>query len=421
MKLKATISTLKGEIRIPASKSHTIRAVALAGIADGTSVLHNPLYSADAISCIEGIKEFGAEITQGVHLTVKGTGGLPLPSCKKIDVGNSGTSLRILTGLASLAGFPIMFDGDNSIRNRPMIPLLSALEKLGARVESTGGKCPFTITGPVSGGKTTVNGISSQFLTALLITCPLAKSDTEITVENLHEKPYVEITLDWLRKLSVNFEQKGLDWFFIPGGQKYPAFEKSIPADFSSATFAACSAAITGSEVLIKGLDFSDHQGDKEVFTFLKQMGTEITHTPDGVIVKGRDLRGIDIDMNNTPDALPALAVAGCMAKGTTRLLNVAQARLKECDRIAAMATELTKMGAKVEELKDGLIIHQSSLKGTRLHGYDDHRMVMALSLAGMVAEGETVIDTAESVRITYPGYVEDMKGIGAKLELLAE
>ena len=189
MKLRIEKSFLKGEIRIPASKSHTIRAVALAGIAEGKSVLKNPLYSADAISCIEGIKEFGALVSQDTHLEITGTGGLPLPSCQKIDVGNSGTSLRILTGLASLANFPIMFDGDNSIRNRPMIPLLSALEKLGAKIDSTGGKCPFTITGPISGGKTTINGISSQFLTSLLIACPLAGNDTEIVVENLHERP----------------------------------------------------------------------------------------------------------------------------------------------------------------------------------------------------------------------------------------
>ncbi len=420
MKLKIEKSALKGVIRIPASKSHTIRAVALAGIAEGKSVLKNPLYSADAISCIDGIKELGALVTQDNDLVITGTGGLPLPTCKKIDVGNSGTSLRILTGLASLANFPIMFDGDNSIRNRPMIPLLSALEKLGVKVESTGGKCPFTITGPLTGGKTTVNGISSQFLTALLIACPLASHDTEIMVENLHERPYVEITLDWLRKLNIRFEQKGLDWFYIPGGQIYKAFKRSIPADFSSSTFAACAAAITGSEVLIKGLDFADHQGDKEIFTFLQKMGAKITHTPEGVIVNSNELRGIDIDMNNTPDALPALAVTGCFAKGTTRLLNVAQARLKECDRINGIATELSKMGANIEELQDGLVIHESDLHGTEVHGYDDHRMVMALSIAGMAASGETFVDTAEAIRITYPTYVEDMKAIGANMESVA-
>ncbi len=418
MRLKINKSILQGKIRIPASKSHTIRAVALAGIAEGKSVLKNPLLSADTISCIEGIQEFGADVVQGNTLEITGTGGLPKPDCKKIDVGNSGTSLRILAGLASLADFPILFDGDSSIRKRPMIPLLSALENIGASVQSTEGKCPFTITGPIIGGQTTVDGISSQFLTSLLLACPLASGNTEIVAENLHERPYVEMTLDWLKRLNISFEQNGLDRFRIPGGQKYQAFQRSIPADFSSATFVACAAAVTGSEILIKGLDFSDHQGDKEIFNFLMNMGAQIEHVPDGVIVKGGDLMGTDIDMNNTPDALPVFAVAGCYAKGTTRLLNVDQARYKECDRISAAATELSKMGADIEEMKDGLIIHQSTLKGCEVHGYHDHRMVMALSVAGMIAEGETFVDTAESIRITYPGYLEDMKAIGARMEI---
>lgn len=410
---------MHGAIRIPASKSHTIRAVALAGVAGGKSILRNPLYSADTISCIEGIQEFGAEVSQSSDLIITGTGGLPKSTCKKIDVGNSGTSLRILTGLASLAGFPIIFDGDSSIRKRPMLPLLSALKQLGASVQSTDGKCPFTITGPIRGGRATVNGISSQFVTSLLLACPLAKEDTEIIVENLYEKPYVEITLDWLRKLGINFEHDQLSRFHIKGGQHYEAFNRSIPADFSSATFSACAASITNSEVLIKGLDFADHQGDKEIFTFLRQMGVTLEHTSGGVLVKGGDLTGIDIDMNNTPDALPAFAVVGCLAKGTTRLMNVAQARLKECDRISCIALELKKMGAKIEELEDGLVIHQSTLKGAEVNGYNDHRMVMALSVAGMIAEGETLVDTAESYRITYPGYVDDMRAIGASIELV--
>jgi 3-phosphoshikimate 1-carboxyvinyltransferase len=252
----------------------------------------------------------------------------------------------------------------------------------------------------------------------LLLACPLASGDTEIIAENLHEKPYVEMTLDWLRKLDISFEQNGLDWFRIPGRQKYQAFQRSIPADFSSATFVACAAAVTGSEILIKGLDFSDHQGDKEIFNFLMNMGAQIRHVQEGVIVKGGDLRGIDIDMNNTPDALPVFAVTGCFAKGTTRLLNVAQARYKECDRISAVAAELSKMGAAIEELADGLIIHHSALKGCEVHGYHDHRMVMALTVAGMIAEGETFVDTAESINITYPGYMEDMKAIGARMEI---
>lgn len=422
MYLKSEKTKLNGSISIPASKSHTIRAVAIACMADGVSTLIEPLDSEDAKSSLEAATEFGAEIThKEKSIEIKGIGGKPIDSACLIDVGNSGTTLRIFTALAALTSHPIRFDGDSSIRQRPMTNLFSALEKIGASFYTPNQKCPFTVRGPITGGTTVVDGISSQFLTALLFAAPLSTGDTEIQVENLHEKPYVEITLDWLRNQGIRFEQKGLDWFKVYGNQQFKPFTKRIPADFSSATFALCAAAITQSEVLITGLDFSDHQGDKEVFNFFEKMGAEIIRKDEGVLVRGKELRGIDIDMNNTPDALPAMAVAACCAKGETRLLNVAQARLKECDRIAAMASELGKMGALVEELPDGLIIKNSSLKGTKLHGYDDHRMVMSLSIAAMVAEGTTEIDTAESIKITYPTFISDMNALGANLKLFEQ
>jgi 3-phosphoshikimate 1-carboxyvinyltransferase len=420
VKLRSSVSRLSGEISVPASKSHTIRAVAIASIAQGVSIIKNPLMSDDAQSALSGAREIGASVELGTHWQIKGIGGAPGAACRYINVGNSGTSLRILTGLCALGEYPVTFDGDKSIRQRPMQPLLSALENLGATVvESGDGKCPFTICGPMQGGTTRVSGISSQFLTALLIACPLAPRDSEITVDNLNEKPYVEITLDWLRRLGIRFEQRGLDWFRVFGGQHYPAFERHVPADFSSATFPLCAAAITGSEILIKGLDFDDHQGDKAVFTYLSRMGMHFRHTNEGIVVSGGFLKGIDIDMNSTPDALPAMAVTACFAEGTTRLLNVPQARLKECDRIAAATRELRKMGAQIEELPDGMVIHHSPLHGTRVHGYDDHRMVMSLALAGMAADGETTVDTAESASVTYPTFVEDMRSLGADLTLL--
>jgi 3-phosphoshikimate 1-carboxyvinyltransferase len=344
LKIKSVKSHLTGEIRIPASKSHTIRALAIAGMAEGKSVLENPLIASDTISCINGIKKFGAAVKMNSDIEITGIKGVLSPHCKKIDTGNSGTTLRILSALAALASHPVTFDGDASIRKRPMIPLLSALENLGVEIISTNGKCPLTVRGPIKGGKTTVNGISSQFVTALLIACPLAEGDSEIIVENLHEKPYLEITLDWLERQGIKYENKGLDWFKIKGGQQYKSYTRAIPADFSSAAFSLCAAAIAGSDVLIKGLDFSDHQGDKNVFGYIEKMGALIKHTSEGVLVSNNKLSGMEIDMNATPDALPALAVVACFAEGKTRLYNVAQARLKECDRISAVATELKKM-----------------------------------------------------------------------------
>jgi 3-phosphoshikimate 1-carboxyvinyltransferase len=386
-------------------------------MAKGESLLRSPLESSDARAAFRAAAEFGATIREeGSNWLINGIGGIIDPAASFVDVANSGTSLRIFSAMAALGSKYITFDGDKSIRKRPMTPLLTALRNLGASVKAYQDKCPFTIRGPFSGGVTTVNGISSQFVTALLLAAPLAQGDTEILVEDLHERPYVEITLDWLRSQNIVFEQQGLDWFKIKGNQSYTAFDRQIPADFSSATFALCAAAITKSEILIQGLDFNDHQGDKAVFDYLQQMGVLIRHETKGTRVIGQDLNGIRIDMNATPDALPAMAVVACFARGTTHLLNVEQARLKECDRISAVTTELRKMGAEIEELRDGLIIKHSPLKSANVHGYDDHRMVMALAIAGMAVEGKTTVDTAEAVSVTYPGFRDDMNILGANI-----
>ncbi len=418
MKLISQTSKLTGSIDIPGSKSHTIRAVAIATMAEGRSILHKPLMSNDTISAIKAAEILGAKIeSKEDTLIIDGIGNKSIPDNISIDVGNSGTTLRIFTALAATFDKPIKFDGDNSVRNRLMTPLFDALRPLGAKIESNNDKCPFTITGPISGGKTIVDGISSQFLTALLFSTPLIKGDTEIIVDNLHERSYVSITLDWLNKQNINYKNTGLEHFIVKGNQNFNSFDSRIAADFSSATFAVCASAITKSEILITGLDFEDYQGDKAVFEYLKKMGLEVKHTNEGVLVKGDKLKGTYLDINDTPDALPALAVTACFAEGKTTLANVKQARIKECDRIAASAKELKKMGAIIEELPDGLVIEGHPLTGTQVHGYDDHRMVMALALAGMGAKGDTTIDTAEAISVTYPSFIEDYQKLGAVLK----
>jgi 3-phosphoshikimate 1-carboxyvinyltransferase len=417
--LHSQASKLSGTIDIPGSKSHTIRAIAIATLAEGTSVLHKPLLSDDTESAIIAAKAMGAKVEFKKHkLVIEGIGNQDIPDNIFIDVGNSGTTLRIFTAIAATRNKRVTFDGDHSVRQRLMTPLFDALKNLGAHIVSENDKCPFSISGPVTGGKTEIDGISSQFLTALLFATPLIEGDTEITVNNLHEKPYVSITLDWLNKQNIRYTNKGLNYFAVQGRQKYTSYDARIAADFSSATFAVCAAAITQSELLITGLDFNDYQGDKAVFGYLEKMGMEIEHTNNGVKVSANDLKGCELDINDTPDALPALAAAACYAQGKTVLANVKQARLKECDRIAAMATELSKMGAKVEEMPDGIIIEGSPLIGTAVHGYHDHRMVMALALAGMGAKGITSIDTAEAISVTYPSFIDDYKKLGAAFKL---
>lgn len=420
MLLKVKNSCPSGAVKIPGSKSHTIRAVCFASLAEGTSTIRSPLLSADTESAIKACEVLGAEILRDDEiLKIRGFAGVPQPRGSIIDVGNSGTTLRIASAMAALASQPVAFTGDRQIQTRPMAPLAEALEPLGAEMvfAKDNGMAPFTIKGPLKGGGTSVEAVTSQFLSALLMTVPLCPAETEITVYNLNEKPYVDLTLWWLDRLGIQYEKREDYGFFrIPGGQFYRSFERAVPGDFSSATFFMVQAAVSGGEFMLENLDCSDPQGDKVVLDYLSNMGAAVEAVAGSVRVRGKALKGIEIDMNATPDALPAMAVAGCFAEGETVLKNVPQARLKETDRIKTMCAELKKMGADIRELPDGLVIRKSRLHAASLCGHDDHRLVMALSLAGLNTEGETVIDTAESVRITFPDYVEKMKQCGAEM-----
>jgi 3-phosphoshikimate 1-carboxyvinyltransferase len=424
MELIVRKSRLAGEVVIPGSKSHTIRAVAIASLASGKSIIRSPLVSSDTQAAVDCYRALGARIDTSdskVWKVVGTAGQIKVPE-KNIDVGNSGTTLRIAMGSAALAqaGQSITFTGDQQIQSRPVGPLMDALSNLGAKCTSlkNNGKAPVKVTGKLKGGKTTIAASTSQYLSSLLLSAPLAPNDTEIEVTLLNEPGYVQMTLDWLDKQGIEYKNENMRLFKIKGNQNYKAFDITIPADFSSATFFLCAAAIVADEVTLSGLDFSDSQPDKAVVDYLKAMGADICIEPTSVTIKAAVLKGVELDMNKTPDALPAMAVTAAFAEGQTCLLNVPQARAKETDRISALACELKKMAIDVEELPDGLIIRQSRPKPAELHGWADHRIVMALSLAGLSLGGQCTIDTAEAMSVTFPDYVELMKSIGAQMEL---
>jgi 3-phosphoshikimate 1-carboxyvinyltransferase len=420
MKLTVTKSTLAGTVEIPGSKSHTIRAVAIASLAGGTSTIRKPLVAADTMAAVEAYSLLGAQITRPDEWIVNGADAQPRVPDNVIDVANSGTTLYVALGSAALVDGVTVFTGDDQIRRRPAQPLIDALNALGARVESTrrNGMAPIIVRGPMTGGHVRIDGSkTSQYLTSLLLNCPLAKGDTVIEVTNLVEQPYVEMTLGWLAEQGIQVENEGFERFTIPGRQSYREFDKPIPADFSSATFFLCAAAVTGSDITLLGLDMNDTQGDKAVVDMLMEMGCKIDLLENGLRIIGGNLRGGTFDLGDTPDALPALAVTACFAEGETRLVNVAQARLKETDRIAVMREELSKMGADIEELPDGLVIRGSKLHAAQVHGHYDHRVIMSLAVAGLCLDGETEVYTAEALNVTFPTFVELMQNVGAQME----
>ena len=432
-----------GTVRIPASKSHTIRQLLIASLADGVSQIQYPLDSLDARSCVCACKTFGAEITEYravdsenpnpadekgeklVSWKVKGNNGFKKvqPSASKlIDVGNSGTTLYLALAAAGLQQQTVEFTGDEQIKKRSAAPLLDALSGLGVQCESSGGCVPITIKGLWKGGKVSISCPTSQYLSALLIASPLAPSGTvtEIEVPLLNERPYIEMTLSYLRAHGIPFDKsEDFSHFVIPGGSSWKAFSCSVPGDFSSAAFPAAAAAITGGSVTLLGLDPKDTQGDKFVFEMLKSMGCEVQwRANDGengyslTISRSKTLRGGTFDLNETPDLLPAAAAIAAFAEGDTALVNVEHARIKETDRIAVMAAELAKFGVKCTEKPDGLIIHRKGAlspteKTPVIDGHGDHRIVMAFAAAALGGSVPVEITTAESAAVTYPGFLE--------------
>ncbi|MBI4581446.1 MAG: 3-phosphoshikimate 1-carboxyvinyltransferase, partial [Planctomycetes bacterium] len=352
---------------------------------------------------------------------VRGTGGELKTPENFIDVRNSGTTLRVAVGSAALLRQGLAgFTGDHQIRRRPIGPLARSLNDLGAKVETTRGNgcAPLVVGGRLRGGVTRIEAVTSQYLSSLLMCTPLADGDSTIDVPLLNEQPYVHITLDWLARGGIRLEHDELRQFRVPGRQQYRPIDVRVPADFSSATFFLAAGVLGDNDVLVRGLDMNDAQGDKAVVEYLRRMGARLDVGPEGIHVRPGTLIGCEIDMNATPDALPMMAVVGCFAEGRTALVNVPQARLKETDRIAVMAAELGKMGARIKELPDGLIVERSDLRPADVDGRDDHRVVMSLAVAGCFVKSGTRIAAAEAMSVTFPTFVDCMTQLGADLRM---
>lgn len=415
-------SDVWGTVDAPPSKSYTHRAIAIGSMGHYAKIT-KPLLSADTLATASACRAFGADVrVSGDTVEIAGIIGKPKTPEDVVDAKNSGTTLRICSSIAALADGATVFTGDGSLRKRPNGPLIKALNDLGAVCYSTRGTgtAPLVIHGVMKGGRISINGgISSQFISSLLISCPFAKADTSVVIEGvLKSRPYVEVTVEMLEKAGCKIETNYQE-FHIPCCQDYNLGEYRVPGDFSSASYPLAAAAITGSKVTVSNL-LPSRQGDAAILEYLLDMGANVFWDEEKgtVTVGGGDLHGIDIDAGATPDLVPTLAVLAACARGTTNINNAEHVRYKETDRLRAMTTELRKMGADVEERQDGLTIRGGQLKGASVDGYDDHRIVMALAIAGLVAEGTTAISTAESVDISYPAFFADLKKLGAKVEV---
>ncbi len=410
-------SQLSGSLTIPSSKSHTLRAILFGALGDGKTIIRHPLYSPDCESMIQACRKIGAAVAvQNDQIEVIGIKGAIDGTTDLIDAGNSGIVMRFMTAVAALSATPINLTGDASIcGQRPIQPLLSALNLLGVHTVSTNGFAPVVIQGPLKTSRTHVVGEDSQFVSALLILGAICKETLEIEVENPGEKPWVALTLDWLTRLKIPFESRDYNHFKV-FGCSYPGFTYEVPGDFSSAAFPLIAALVTHSELTLHNLDMDDPQGDKKIIPILQEMGADICIAKKSVSIKRNSLKGMAIDMNDCIDALPAIAVAACFAEGKTHLYNAKVARTKESDRLHSLTTELKKMGAYVEELEDGLIIESRPLQGATLSSHRDHRLAMALTVAALGATGESRVEDTACVAKTFPDFARQMQQLGAAI-----
>lgn len=424
MDIHVSPSALNNTIRIPGSKSHTIRALLLSLLSEGRSTIEGALLSGDGLSALNAARRFGAAITEdGGTLVIDGVGSRPMAPPDIIDTANSGTTTTLFASVAALAEGYTIISGDEQIRRRTIGPLVESIRALGATALFTHPSRtapPVVIGGRMKGGRVLLDGSNSQFVSSLLLSTPLLDGDTEIVVTNPQETPYVQMSLDWMARYGVHIDHdRSYAHFVVKGGQRYRSGEHAIPADWSSAAFPLVAAAITDSLLTVEGLDFSDSQGDRAIIDHLLSFGARLDIDQAGrtvTVMGSAPLRaGHTIDLGPTPDMLPALSVLATQAVGRTRFTNLSHVRQKETDRVFEMEQKLTALGAVIHSSGDELIIDgPTPLKATRLSSSGDHRIAMALAVAGLAAEGEMVIEGGECIDVSYPRFCEDLAACGA-------
>ena len=411
----------EGEVSPPPPKSHTHRAIIMSALSEGRCRVSSPLLSFDTRSTIGAVRRMGAEVLEEDGYLDIFTEELHAPD-GPIDVGNSGTTLRIMTGIASVFGSETVLDGDSSIRKRPMGPLLDCLSAAGVSCSSEGGKPPVRVRGPIASPVLTIDGgVSSQFVTSLIMSAPLTGRPTDVRITgHLVSRPYIDITTEMMRRFGVEVGESAEEGcrVYHAEPQHYRPADYRMPADFSSAAFPLVAGGLAG-KVTVRGMDPKDPQGDKRIVDVLKEAGCRVEESGDSITCASTgNLEGAEIDMGDMPDLFPVVAVLLSTAKGRSRLYGAPQLRFKESDRIALTERMLRSLGADITGTSDGCVINGvERLHGARIEHCGDHRMLMAAAVASLVADGPVSMDDDACWNVSYPGFPEMMQSIGMKVE----
>ena len=419
MNCKIEKSKLVGKITCPSNKSYTHRAIFLAALSDGKSIVKKILSSNDTIATINACRGFGVEVEElENNVTIKNTIDQTVQS-SIINAENSGTTIRIAIAIAALSGGNTTLTGDDSLRKRPMQPILNALQTMGVKTKSDDGKPPIHINGKIQGKEISINGdISSQFISALLIIAPRLPDGLIINVEgNLVSKPYVDLTIAIMKKFGVKVKIEEEYRKYVVAHQIYKSTTLSIPSDFSNLALLLAANVLLGDGLDIE-ISLDDiPQGDEIIIDILEKLGVNVTLEDDIITTKSPiSLNGGKFDLSDTPDLLPAIAILALKSEKPIEMFNVKHARYKETDRIAIISRELKKIGLDVEEKDDGVVLRKTSeLHPAELNSENDHRLFMAFSIAGMFV-GECTVSDPDAVKVSYPEFISDLVNTGAKI-----
>ncbi len=418
-KVKVSPRKLSGTVSVPPSKSAAHRAIICASLAKGISIIKPIDLSNDITATIDCMRKLGADITlEGSVLTVDGRRTFENKTTE-LDCGESGSTLRFLIPVAAAGGVSARFIGHGKLPERPIGVYTDCLPPKGVRCITQGG-LPLEISGSLKSGVYEIPGdISSQFITGLLLALPLLDGDSEIKLTSPAQSVgYIDMTINTMKDFGINVAATENGWK-ICGGQEYRARDFTVEGDWSQAAFFMTAASL-GEEIVIDNLSTASAQGDKECVKIYQRFGADIAERDGNIIIKPGKLQGIEIDATDIPDAVPALSIAAALAEGRTIIKGAARLRIKECDRLAAMTDGLTRLGAKIRETEDGLIIDGvKTLSGGSIEGYNDHRIVMSFAVAAVRCEGEIIISDMESVNKSYPSFFEDYVKLGGKADVI--
>ncbi|WP_400242554.1 3-phosphoshikimate 1-carboxyvinyltransferase [Methanomethylophilus alvi] len=407
----------EGKVSPSPSKSHTHRAIIMSALSEGRCEVSSPLISFDTRATMDAVRAMGAVVTEREGSVTVECESIHAPD-RTIDVMNSGTTMRLMTGISSLFSEKVVLTGDSSIQKRPMGPLLDSLSAAGVECSSNGGKPPVEVRGPITGSELVIDGgVSSQFVSSLIMSSPLTGRPTDVRITgHLVSKPYIDITTSMMGKFGVEVTEEGNVFHAEP--QHYRPTDYRVPADFSSSAFPLVAGGIAG-RVTARGMDMSDPQGDRKIIDVLKEAGCDVEVSGDEVTCSntGR-LEGAEIDMGDIPDLFPVVAVLLSTAKGRSRLYGAPHLRFKESDRIALTENMLRTLGADIRGTEDGCVIEGvERLHGGRIEHNGDHRMMMAAAVASLVSDGPVSMENDACWNVSYPGFPEQMRSIGMDIE----